>query len=259
MAERFKIRNRAHESSGAAKRLAGFTTHPELGGRVLAPRATRFVLVSELTARLLDDVEKYQACGVVSFQAEFGRPVEVDVPALRTRLGLVAAPALPEAASERAPRYPGISAEVLFGDEIAFAEEGAGAPSADPVVPAEPVPAAVEKTEKKEAEPEEKEEEKKEDAEPEEENKDEEKKDAETPAEGTATLADSFLEDVPRDAEEPAVKVFTEEELSALTGAKLDEILVGTFKHDPKQLYKIGNKAKKVERILTLQAGTATE
>jgi hypothetical protein len=256
MAERFKIRNRAHEPSGAAKRLAGFTTHPELGGRVLAPRATRFVLVSELTARLLDDVEKYQACGVVSFQAEFGRPVEVDVPTLRTRLDLAAALALPETTQESAPRYPGISAEVLLVDEIAFAEEGTGAPSADPVAPTEPAPAAVEKEKTEKKEKKDKEEGKK-GAEPEE--KSPEEAPPETPEEGTATLADSFLEDVPRDVEEPAVKVFTEEELSALTGAKLDEILVGTFKHDPKQLYKIGNKAKKVEHILALQAGTATE
>lgn len=255
MAERFKIRNRAHEPSGAARRLAGFTTHPELGGRVLAPRATRFVLVSELTTRLLDDVEKYQACGVVSFQAEFGRPVEVDVPTLRTRLGLAAALAPQETTQESAPRIRGLTAEAIFVDEIAFAEESTGAPSVDPVIPAESAPAVVEKAKKER--PEKKDKEEKKDVEPEE--KAPEEAPPETPEEGTATLADSFLEDVPRDVEEPAVKVFTEEELSALTGAKLDEILVGTFKHDPKQLYKIGNKAKKVEHILALQAGTATE
>lgn len=251
MAERFKIRNRAHEPSGAAKRLAGFTTHPELGGRVLAPRATRFVLSSELTARLLDDVEKYQACGVVSFQAEFGRPVEVDVPALRTRLGLSAALALPEPTPPR-----GVPAVAIFVDELPHFEVGADTDDAAPPAPAPPAPEKKEKAPKDE-----KPEKVREEKEDKEEKKDAEPEEAppETPEEGTATLADSFLEDVPRDAEEPAVKVFTEEELSALTGAKLDEILVGTFKHDPKQLYKIGNKAKKVEHILALQAGTATE
>lgn len=230
--ERYKISNRAHSAAGAPRRMSDYTTHPEIGGRVLAPRATRFLLVSELTPRILDDVERFQACGVVSFQPEFGRPVEVNVPALRTRLGFTAAMAL--STQEGASRIRGLTVEAIFVDEAAFTKERAGVPSADSVVPAEPAPAAIEEEAPEEPPP-------------------------ETPKEDTKTLADSLLEDVPRDDGEPAVKVFTAEELSGFTTAKLDEILISVFGHDPKQIYKIGNKSKKISYILERQAGTATE
>lgn len=230
--QRYKIRNRAYEPA-PGKTLKGFTTHPEIGGRVLPPRATRFLLRSEITERILDDVDKYVASGAISFQAEFGRPVEVDTAGLRVALGFHGvAPALTPTPR---PELRGRTVEAMYVDELAHFEpvpESSGQAQAEHMealvaaqkvlaeehlVPIDVVMAGVDVPEK--------------------------------------SLADLILDEVaPTPPAHVMVVAHTAETLAEKKGPELDEILVGTFGQDPKQLYKIGNKGKKVERILELQA-----
>lgn len=242
--DRFKLRNTSQDPAFPKKGLAGFTLRPEVGGRVLAPRAVRLLARAEITAALLADVDRLRALGLVSFTREIGPAVEVDTSALRAELGIAVPPP---------PDVPvrGLMTDVIMVDELAhFEPEPVEAPAETPLrggeLQAEHMEALVEAAAEEAIG---------------------EEPVAETPVEEVHTdvspdIVDELLAGTPPVEEEAVAvekKLFTEEELSEMGTKDIDKILVETFSADPKQLYKIGSKPKKIAEILKLQATPAGE
>lgn len=253
---RFKIRNCSQDRRPRNRLVSGFTIRPEVGGRVLAPGAVRYISLDEITARVLDDIDRYRDMGVVSFTREFGRPTEVDTAALREQLGIKAPEpvvlterlekdleAMQVATQAMAPLEVVQKGVDLHWSEIDTNGDGDSLKDSGPVAEAlrgqtqdavyvdEAPPAAVVEEIERAPEPEES-----------------------VDPDAQISRADDLLDPEPEPTPDPdAPKVRTEAELTALKSAELDEILVGELGFDSKKLYTIGKKAEKVAKILELQ------
>jgi len=133
---RFLLRNTVRDPKFAALRKKNdslVVLRPFIGGKPLPPAATRILVLSDLSANVLAEIEALVAIGNVEFLAVGRQGPAVDFQALRKELGHVA----PVSASVTAPVAAEVVAEVVAVAEVTSPAE----PEPVPVAPeaSEPV------------------------------------------------------------------------------------------------------------------------